>query len=418
MKNNSEIDPTRMARNVTSDSLNTPSYLIEFAYLGLLLYLMAIGPALKLMIPLVGSGALAGIAVLCLMHFGSFSFGALRPIRFALLCGVSVLFLQGMIFQESLLHPWMRNFLTWVLGLIVIHSLSFRQGFLHRFALVAFVIACATLPFLTVYVQTDDMMRVGGQGMPLGNPNFFGMWFGFCAIYFVVTGLEAKNYILRTASWSAGFLCIYLVAMTVSRGALLGVAIAIAIAAQRTLKRSFLPILGFLGLLWVIYMSGILDDFIRYYMHRGAEETGRSRLWGWALEGIFDSWGLGVGMSNAFYTFEFTGETAGPHNSFLFLLLSSGFLSLGFYIAYLVQATQGAFRARTQHSLYSPYMLPMVSFGLLSVMVADTTFMSPWHMIIFSLAIRTPRVHRRLKKHDPKPSLGKFKTREPERDFA
>ena len=116
------------------------------------------------------------------------------------------------------------------------------------------------------------------------------------------------------------------------------------IAFEKVLKRSFLPILGFLFLLWIIYMSGIFDDLIGYYLNRGAEDTGRSRLWDWALEGILDSWGLGVGMSNALLHRELTGETAGPHNSFLFILLSSGFLPLGLYIAYLIQATRGALR--------------------------------------------------------------------------
>lgn len=376
-------------------SLDLPSYLMELAYFGLLIYMMVIGPGLGLLIPIAGAGSLMVLTVLCLMHFGSYSIGALRPIRMALACGISLLLVQVVFFQESILHPWLRNFITWVLGLIVMQCLSFRKGFFHRFALVAFIIGCGTLPFLKVYVVSDEMSRVGGEGVPLGNPNFFGMWFGFCVIYFVVTGLEAKNYMIRTFSWSSGLLCLYLVAMTVSRGALLGVAVATVIAFQKILKRSFLPILGFLVLLSLVYMSGIFDEQIGYYLHRGTEETGRSRLWEWAIDGILGSWGLGVGISNAFFIVDdTTGETAGPHNSFLFILLSSGFIPLIFYIGYLVQATRGAFRARTQNSVDSPYMLPMVSFALLAVMVADTTFMSAWHMIVFSMALATPQVDR------------------------
>ncbi len=390
-------------------SLEPPSYLIEFAYLGLLVYMMVIGPALGLLIPLVVAGSLTVLTVICFMHFGSYSVGALRPIRMALACGISLLFLQVVFFQESILHPWMRNFITWILGLIVLQSLSFRKGFLHRFALVAFIIGCGTLPFLKVYVISDEMSRVGGEGVPLGNPNFFGMWFGFCVIYFVVTGLEAKNYIIRTISWSAGLLCLYLVAITVSRGALLGVAVATVIAFQKILKRSFLPILGFLILLWLVYVSGIFDELIGYYLHRGTEETGRSRLWEWAIDKIWESWGLGVGMSNSFFIVdETTGETAGPHNSFLFILLSSGFIPLLFYIAYLFQATRGALRARKQNAADSPYILPMVSFALLAVMVADTTFMSAWHLLVFSLAIVTPQTQRISGNHKAQPLPGKI----------
>lgn len=395
------IDHTLIAGGKVLNPLKPPSYLIEVTFLGLLLYMMLVGPILGKIIPLAGAGTLALLTVVCLFHFGSYSVGALKPIRFALACGISLLVFQVVFFHESILHPWMRNFITWVLSLIVIQSLSFRNGFFHRFAFVAFLIGCGTLPFLNTYLDTGDVERLGARGMPLGNPNFFGVWFGFCTIYFLITGLEAKNYIIRTASWTAGIFCLYMTAITVSRGALLGVAIAIVIASQRILKRNFLPILGFFILLWFVYMSGLFDDLIGYYLHRGTEETGRSRLWAWAIDGIYDSWGLGVGMSNAFYTIEITGETFGPHNSFLFIFLSSGFIPLIFYITYLVQATRGALRAHAQKVAGSSYMLPMVSFALLSVMVADTTFMSTWHLIVFSLAISTSRVESRSEKRYP-----------------
>lgn len=397
------IDKSQINFRLPIRSLETPSYLIEITYLGLLVYLMVVGPALRLLIPMVGAGTLAALVVICLLHFGSHTPGALKPIRFALACGISLLILQVGVFQESIMHSWMRNFLTWVMGLVVIQSLSFRKGFLHRFAIIAFLIGCGTLPFMRVYEVSDELMRVGGEGVPLGNPNFFGMWFGFCAIYFIVTGLEAKNYIIRSFAWFAAILCLYFVAITVSRGALFGVAIATVIAFQKILKRSFLPILGFLILLWIVYLTGVFDGLIAYYLHRGAEETGRSRLWAWAIDKIWGAWGMGVGMSNSFFIVdEESGETAGPHNSFLFILLSSGFIPLIFYVAYLFQATKGAFRAQGQNNPDSPYLLPMVSFALLAVMVADTTFMSPWHMIVFSLAIATPNVMRILDESSPR----------------
>jgi len=249
---------------------------------------------------------------------------------------------------------------------------------------------------LKVYVVTDEMIRVGGDsGVALANPNYFGMWFGFCCIYFIVMGLEANNYLVRIASWSAGILCLYLMALSVSRGALLGVVIATVIAFQKVFKRSYLPILGILTLLWVIYIAGIFDDLIGYYLSRGTEETGRSRLWAWGFSGFLESWWAGVGFSNAVFTDGATKQGYGPHNSFLFMGLSSGIVPLAFYIAYLVQVTRGAIRARTQGSPDSPYILPLVSFAMLSLMVADGTFMSPWHMVIFSLALTTANSSRK-----------------------
>lgn len=382
-----KMETTLSEPSIGSNKLKNPSYLIEFAYLALIFY-ANLAPAFGIAIPLAGFGSLAILAVLSFLHFGASFPKAFRPIKYALGCALSVLLVQVLIFQESLGGGFIRYFITWLLSLIVIQSLSFRKGFFHRFALVAFLVGCATLPFLKIYVANDEMMRIGGdEGVALGNPNFFGMWFGFCAIYFLVTGLEAKNYIIRMSSWFAGMLCLYLMAITVSRGPLLGVAIAMVLAFEKVLKRSFLPILGFVCFAWLIYISGVFDELIGYYMHRGAEETGRSKLWAWALLGIFDSWGLGVGISNAMILDPATGKKYGPHNSVLFIWFSSGFLPLLFYLGYLLQAIKGGFRARKLKTLDSPYVLPLVSFALLELMVLDGAFMSAWHMVVFSMAI-------------------------------
>lgn len=371
------------------NSLKNPSYLIEGGYFFTLIYAY-FGEALGLAFPMVGAGLLGGLAVMCLLHFGSYSIGAFRPLRFVFGCAVSFLLIQVVIFEESLKDSQMRSFITWIFSLIIIQSLSFRKGFLLRFGIVAFLIGCATLPFLKVYVSTDEMMRIGGDsGVALKNPNYFGMWFGFCTVFFIVTGLEAKNYLIRIASWLAGIFCLYLMALTVSRGSLLGVAIATVIAFQKVLKRSFLPILGFLILTWLIFISGVFDDLIGYYLHRGTQETGRSRLWAWAFQGFLDSWWTGVGLSNAKVVDFNTGHKYGPHNSLLFFGFSSGVLPLILYILYLVQAGRGALRARNQLEYDSPYKLPLVSFALLTVMVADENFMSPWHVVVFSAAIAT-----------------------------
>jgi len=209
--------------------------------------------------------------------------------------------------------------------------------------------------------------------------------------------LEAKNYIIRTASWSAGIFCFYLMALTVSRGALLGVAIATVIAFEKVLKRSFLPILGVLCLAWFLYVSGVFDNLIGYYVHRGAEESGRSHLWSRAFRGFLDSWWIGVGISNTLSA----GGSFGPHNSFLFFGQSSGVIPLALYIAFLAQATRGALRARTLKTPDSPYILPLVSFALLNAMLGDVRFMSHWLMVVFCAgaswyyySLRVPRMGR------------------------
>ena len=399
-KKNSQMNEAKIDIAYISNTQKVPSYLIEVAYFVLLVY-ANLGPAYGLAIPLAGAGTLAGLAFLCGLHFGIHIVGAFRPIKFALGLAISVFLIQELVFEEPLRDGPIRYFITWILSLVIIQSLSYRKGFFHRFAIVAFCIGCATLPFLKVYVGNEEMIRIGGErGVALANPNYFGMWFGFCAVYFLIAGLEAKNYIIRSASWLVGLFCLYLMGISVSRGALLGVAIAMVIAFEKVLKRSFLPILGFLCFGWLVYVSGIFDDLIGYYLHRGAEETGRSRLWAWAFDGILNSWGGGVGFSEAMITDGITGKSYGPHNSFLFIALSSGILSLSFYVAYLGQVIRGGLRARLQNAVDSPFILPLVSYSMLSLMVADEVFMSPWHMVVFCAAIGVSTVGRKRKKPD------------------
>lgn len=270
--------------------------------------------------------------------------------------------------------------------------------------------------FLKVYVATDEMVRIGGDsGVALQNPNYFGMWCGFCAIFFIVTGLEAKNYLVRISAWVTGAFCLYLMALTVSRASLLGVAIATVIALQKVLKRSFLPILGFLIFGWILFVSGIFDDLIGYYLHRGTEETGRSKLWSWAFTGFLDSWWTGVGLSNAKIINYRTGDRYGPHNSLLFFGFSSGIVPLGFYLAYLGQVMRCALRASTQRESDSPYKLPLASFAIISAMVSDITFMSPWHIVVFSVAINTEKIGNNSRKPLKNLSIGNRSKREIEK---
>ena len=126
MNKSIRIDKSPVADSQGRSSLKIPSYLIELAYFGILVY-ANLGPAYGLAIPLVGAGSLAGLAVLSILHFGTATLGAFRPIRVALGCGISVLLIQAILFQESFRDGQMRTFVTWILSLIVIHSLSLRK---------------------------------------------------------------------------------------------------------------------------------------------------------------------------------------------------------------------------------------------------------------------------------------------------
>ena len=70
----------------------------------------------------------------------------------------------------------------------------------------------------------EEVVRAAGSG-PLSNSNGMAFWFGFCAIYFAVVGLETRRMSLRLVAWTAAVACLFVIGLTVSRGTLLAVAI-------------------------------------------------------------------------------------------------------------------------------------------------------------------------------------------------
>ena len=367
------------------------SYLVEYGYYAVIFYSM-LGVGLGISFPLIGAGALAGLAMICAMHYGLRGRGLYGPIALALLCVISILMLQVFVHDESLMHSRIRSYIMWALSLVVTQALFLRQGFFHRFAIYAFLLGCATLPWLKVYGSTEELTRIGvSHDVGLGNPNVFGMWFGFCSVYFIVRGLEADNYLVRLVSWSAGLLSVFLVAITVSRGPVLGVAIATVFACQKILRRSFLPILSFIFLVWIIFMSGLFDELIGYYTERGAKDSGRGTLWRMGFDIFMGSWWGGVGVSNSMITGSGHGDEVAPHNVLLFLGMQSGIIPVLFFIGYLGSAGLKAFRARAQRTPDAPFMLPLFSFAFLEMMILDQTFMSPWTMVVFSAALASDR---------------------------
>ena len=136
MIKSTQLEQSPVLDNRAHSSLKTPSYLIELAYFCILIY-ANLGPAYGLAIPLLGAGSLAGFSFLCILHFGTYTLKAIRPIKFALGCAISVLLIQTILFEESFRDGQLRTFVTWIFSLIVIQSLSLRKGFFHRFALLS-----------------------------------------------------------------------------------------------------------------------------------------------------------------------------------------------------------------------------------------------------------------------------------------
>ena len=362
--------------------LKAPPLFLEYAF-----YAVVVNDLFNLArIPFFEIAAYSSIAALCLIHFGKMAIPVCRPIALALGCAISTVLVQLVIHEESLFGPTqIRSFFVWAVTLVVVQSLCVRKGFFHRFAIFAFFAGLGTIPFMVTHAPSDTLTRLTlEKGTGLGTANGLAMWFGFCFIYFLIAGLESKNYLVRSASWAGGLISFFIMGWTVSRGPLLGSAMAGVLAFKKVLKRSYLPVLGFLVIVWIVYLSGLADDIIAYYLARGGKDSGRNLVFRESFSRFLDSWWVGVGLSNA--TILRPGHVVGTatHNSFLFIGLSSGVVPLAFFIGYIWYAGRAAFQFYKEKSGNSPFLLPMFLFGTLEMMILTYPFMSHWFMVVFS----------------------------------
>lgn len=364
--------------------IRAPATAVECLFYAYLIYAI-LGPILGLSIPFAGAGMLLLLAAACIVSVGLQGAVLYRSLTLPFAVGISFLVIQLGVHGEPLRDPMCRAFVTWMLGMMIVQSLSARPGFLHRFTLIMFFIGLVTLPYLGFSGAGLSVERasideaVSGN---LANPNGLAEWFGFCAVYLVILGLETKHNMLRIGSWVLGVASLYVVALTVSRGAMLATALALAFALQHLLKRGFVPILLLIVFTWIVFESGLFRQMTASYSARASEETGRFLVWPLALERFVDSPFVGVGASHvSTYVLE-RGREYTPHNSFIYLGLVSGILPLGFFIAFCVSLARSRFSRFDLKD--ASFRKSLFIFALMVSVVGDLSFMSPWGLLAFS----------------------------------
>ena len=183
-----------------------------------------------------------------------------------------------------------------------------------------------------------------------------------------------------------------MVALTVSRGPLLGIVLACVVGLRSALKRNFAPLLSLVFLMWGLYAAGVFQEKIDLYTSRGTEESGRGNVWPAAIERASDSLWTGVGF-DAIKTKIAWKTYITPHNALLYILLGAGIIPLMCFLRYLAQASIGALRIMRNNDAGEAALLPpLVTFALIETMTLDTAFMSAWVIMVFALAVvkRTP----------------------------
>src|SRR5689334_226693 len=266
-----------------------PSRLVEFAYYFAVFYSL-MSEFLGIEIPLVASAIMGLTAGFCLINFRLHSKEVLAPIALLLACAVSFILIQVLVHGESVLGESERTFINWTLGMIVVQSLCLRDGFSRRCVIVLFALGIViAIPHLQYTAGVERARLERSVAANLSNPNALAGWFGFCAVYSAIFGFETKRMAHCLVAWLLTVVCLFIVGLTVSRGVLIGFALAITFAARRFLGRSFVPIFMFLILGGIIYESGLFAHIINLYTERGLEETGRELIWPIVIDRVLNA---------------------------------------------------------------------------------------------------------------------------------
>ena len=356
-----------------------PPIVIEYLFYAQVFYSI-MGAFLGLSISMLGFGMLALAAAVCLLSVGTYAPVILTPVLLPIASGVSYLLVQTLVHHQSVGGEYVRDFVPWILALIVTQCLALRRGFLHRAALVVLLIGLLTLPFLSSFV--NDESREGlSKGITIGNPNDLGAWFGFCCVYLVLVGLETRRTWLRTLVWLGAAGCLGVVGLTVSRGPLLASGIAIAFGCRRVLKRGFLPLVSLLLAVWIAIGFGVFDAQASRFLARGTEESGRFSVWPRAVERIIEAPLFGVGANEVQTARSDDGTPITPHNAFIFIALASGMIPLLLFAAYWFRCLVHARRLSAAGHEDAPFQSALLLYAFLISMNLNMPFMLPWPMI-------------------------------------
>lgn len=363
-----------------------PSRLVEYTYYFAFSYSILSG-FLGIEIRLVAAGLTVALGGLCLLRMGSLRKEILAPIALLLACSISFILVQISMHGASVLDDTIRSFILWTLGLIIMQSLYHRPGFLHRCTIVIFMLGLVAVPFLIFRGGTEEVGRAAADiqiGGGLTNSNGLAVWFGFCVVSFGISALETKRgMVVRTLYGLAAAGSLLIVGLTVSRGALLGCAIALTVGFRRLLKRSFVPVLVLVSLAGVVLVSGLVDPIISGFEERAGEETGRFLVWPVVIERFLQSPMVGVGAERVGTYVAEVGKVYQPHNSFLHFALASGIVPLALYLAFWTMAARRLF-SDVGGSEYSPFRTPLLLYAFVAFMLAGVST-EPWALLALTL---------------------------------
>jgi len=381
------LETARWQPAVSRESRYLPMWWLEYWYYGQIFYAI-MAPVLGLAIDRLGAVALLTLAGLCLLRMGRTAIVILRGIMLPLACGASFLAVQVLAHGQSLMADSNRDFVIWMMALVIVHYLALRRGFLHRFAVAAALIGLSTMPYLRSF--SDDAMRSGlEKAITISNPNDLGAWFGFCCVYFTILGMETRRNWARALAWTIAVGCLLVVGLTVSRAPLFASACGIVVAFRRVLRRGLFPFLCLIVFAWIAYGVGLFDRSANLYEERAFVESGRLLVWPLAIQRIIDAPLTGVGISDVGTFVAAANRKVTPHNGLIFIALSSGVVPLLFFIAYWVQLFSTAFTDELRSHEDAPFLIPLLIYCALIALNLNQVFTMPYMVATLSTVTAT-----------------------------
>lgn len=373
-----------------SEPVPSPPAIFEYTWYGILGYAM-LGQAWGIVIPSVGGALLALLAAACVASVGARAPRVYAPVAPAICMGISIIAVQFLFYGGRALESSM-VFIGWLFTVCIVQVLSLRPRFLNRFAMAAFIIGLGAIPYMQAR-SGGGFIRFGASGTSISNPNTLAMWFGFCAIFFLFWGLQSRTLTRRMFTWALALISLYIVALTVSRGTLLGIVLACLVGFRSTLKHGFLPAVSVVVLMALVYESGVFQQAIDFYTIRGTEETGRGKLWPAALQRLLDSPWTGYGLDavrvRAAWNFAHT-----PHNALLYIGLGGGLIPLLCFLGYLARVGINTMHIMKGYPVGEATIIPaLVAFAFIQIMLADNFFMFAWVVVVFTSAIMQGHPH-------------------------
>ena len=374
-------NPSRIIKSL----VGIPSHRIEYGYYLITAYTI-LGGYFGLEIPLLAAAMTVALAFFCLQHFGSQATKILAPVALLLASMIASIGVQIALHQTSLTDAYITRSILWISGTVIVQSLALRSGFLYRCAIVLFAIGIIPLRGLTFSGGGGavDHARLGEavQGN-LSHPAGLAYWFGFCAVFLAIAGLEEKRVRIQLLYWMAAVGSLLVVALTVERGPLLATAIAITIAFRRILKRSFLPVLLLVILTGIVLEFGLFADSVAQYQTRGLEETGRLIIWRTIIDRILESPWVGVGATDVGTQLFLDRRFITPHNAFLYIALASGVVPFALFVAFWIRATLASL-THPDGSNSAVFRIPFLAYGLVFFMTGDGS-PDPWVLLMLAV---------------------------------